>query len=306
LLKLFFEVLFLSIFLFANEPITPIPLKVDIDIKKSDLGKELFFDTSLSRTNTISCHSCHSLDKGGVDNLKFSIGVDGKVGNINTPTVFNSRYNFVQFWDGKAKDLKEQVYGPITNSFEMDMSIEKLIEKLEKTSYLEKFNNIYEDGITKDSIADAIAEYQKSLITPNAPFDKYLRGDENAISKKAKNGYRLFKEQGCIACHHGINIGGNLYSKFGVLKNKEDLIGNSKGRFEVTNDKRDEYFFKVPTLRNIELTYPYLHDGRFDSLEDTVKLMSNYQLGRMLSEEEINDIVEFLKSLTGQLYEYNK
>jgi len=298
--------MFLSIFLFANEPITPIPLKIDINIKKADLGKELFFDISLSRTNTISCSSCHSLDKGGVDNRKLSIGVDERIGNINTPTVFNSRYNFVQLWSGKAKDLKEQVYEPITNPLEMDMNLEELIEKLKKSAYLKKFNNIYKDGITKDNLADAIAEYEKSLITPNAPFDKYLRGDENAISKDAKNGYRLFKEQGCIACHHGINIGGNLYARFGVLRKTEDLKSNSKGRFEVTNDKRDEYFFKVPTLRNIELTYPYLHDGRIDNLEDAVKLMSNYQLGRTLTQEEIDDIVEFLKSLTGQLYEYNK
>jgi len=306
LLKLFLKVLSLSIFLFANEPIIPIPLKIDINIKKADLGKELFFDTSLSRTNTISCSSCHLLDKGGVDNRKLSIGVDGIIGNINTPTVFNSRYNFVQFWNGKAKDLKEQIYGPITNPLEMDMNLEELIEKLKKTSYLKKFNNIYKDGITKDNLADAIAEYEKSLITPNAPFDKYLRGDENAISKEAKNGYRIFKEQGCIACHHGINIGGNLYARFGVLRKTEDLKSNLKGRFEVTNDKRDEYFFKVPSLRNIELTYPYLHDGRIDNLEDAVKLMSNYQLGRTLTQEEIDDIVEFLKSLTGQLYEYNK
>jgi len=306
LLKLLLKVLFLSLFLFANEPITSIPLKIDINIKKADLGKELFFDTSLSRTNTISCSSCHLLTKGGVDNHKFSIGVDGRIGNINTPTVFNSRYNFVQFWNGKVKDLKEQIYGSITNPVEMDMNFEELIKKLKETSYLKKFNNIYKDGITKDNLADAIAEYEKSLITPNAPFDKYLRGDENAISKEAKNGYRLFKEQGCIACHHGINIGGNLYARFGVLRKTEDLKSNSKGRFEVIHDKRDEYFFKVPSLRNIELTYPYLHDGRIDNLEDAVKLMSNYQLGRTLTQKEIDDIVEFLKSLTGQLYEYNK
>jgi len=306
LLKLFLKVVLLSIFLCANEPITSIPLKIDIDIKKADLGKELFFDTSLSRTNTISCSSCHLLNKGGADNRKFSIGVDGRIGNINTPTVFNSRYNFVQLWNGKAKDLKEQVYESITNPLEMDMNLQELIKKLKKTSYLKKFNSIYKDGITKDNLADAIAEYEKSLITPSAPFDKYLRGNENAISKKAKNGYKLFKEQGCIACHHGINIGGNLYARFGVLRKTEDLKGSSKGRFEVTNDKRDEYFFKVPSLRNIELTYPYLHDGRIDNLEDAVKLMSNYQLGRTLTQEEIDDIVEFLKSLTGQLYEYNK
>ncbi|MFV7790490.1 cytochrome-c peroxidase [Aliarcobacter lanthieri] len=304
MLKNFFKlVIFFSIYLYSNEPIKPIPLEINLDVKKVNLGKELFFDTSLSRTNTISCHSCHNLEQGGVDNLQFSFGVDGKIGNINTPTVFNSTFNFVQFWNGRAKNLKEQVHGPITNPVEMDISFEELIEKIRTTKYENKFKEIYQDGITKDNISDAIAEYEKSLITPNSPFDKYLRGDENAISNKAKNGYKLFKEQGCIACHHGVNIGGNLYSKFGTLI---DIESDSKGRFEVTNNEIDKYYFKVPTLRNIELTFPYLHNGSIDNLEDTVKFMANYQLGQSLTQDEINNIVAFLLSLTGELYEVKK
>ncbi|WP_418178972.1 cytochrome-c peroxidase [Aliarcobacter lanthieri] len=304
MLKNFFKlVIFFSIYLYSNEPIKPIPLEINLDVKKVNLGKELFFDTSLSRTNTISCHSCHNLEQGGVDNLQFSFGVDGKIGNINTPTVFNSTFNFVQFWNGRAKNLKEQVHGPITNPAEMDISFEELIEKIRTTKYENKFKEIYQDGITKDNISDAIAEYEKSLITPNSPFDKYLRGDENAISNKAKNGYKLFKEQGCIACHHGVNIGGNLYSKFGTLI---DIESDSKGRFEVTNNEIDKYYFKVPTLRNIELTFPYLHNGSIDNLEDTVKFMANYQLGQSLTQDEINNIVAFLLSLTGELYEVKK
>ncbi|QKF59157.1 cytochrome c peroxidase [Aliarcobacter lanthieri] len=303
-MKNFFKlVIFFSIYLYSNEPIKPIPLEINLDVKKVNLGKELFFDTSLSRTNTISCHSCHNLEQGGVDNLQFSFGVDGKIGNINTPTVFNSTFNFVQFWNGRAKNLKEQVHGPITNPVEMDISFEELIEKIRTTKYENKFKEIYQDGITKDNISDAIAEYEKSLITPNSPFDKYLRGDENAISNKAKNGYKLFKEQGCIACHHGVNIGGNLYSKFGTLI---DIESDSKGRFEVTNNEIDKYYFKVPTLRNIELTFPYLHNGSIDNLEDTVKFMANYQLGQSLTQDEINNIVAFLLSLTGELYEVKK
>ncbi|WP_202267667.1 cytochrome-c peroxidase [Aliarcobacter lanthieri] len=304
MLKFFFKlVIFFSIYLYSNEPIKPIPLEINLDINKVNLGKELFFDTSLSRTNTISCHSCHNLEQGGVDNLQFSIGVDGKIGNINTPTIFNSTFNFVQFWNGRAKNLKEQVHGPITNPVEMDISFEELIEKIRTTKYENKFKEIYQDGITKDNISDAIAEYEKSLITPNSPFDKYLRGDKNAISNKAKNGYKLFKEQGCIACHHGVNVGGNLYSKFGTLI---DIESNSKGRFEVTNNEIDKYYFKVPTLRNIELTFPYLHNGSIDNLEDTVKFMANYQLGQSLTQDEINNIVAFLRSLTGELYEVKK
>jgi cytochrome c peroxidase len=183
----------------------------------------------------------------------------------------------------------------------MDMTFGELIVKLNKTSYAKKFKNIYDNGITEENIIDAIAEYEKTLITPNAPFDKYLRGDENAISKEAKNGYLLFKEQGCIACHHGINIGGNSYQKFGSLVYVQS---NQRGRSNITNHEFDEYHFKVPTLRNIDVTAPYLHDGRFNNLEETVKFMSYYQLGKSLTQEEINNIVTFLKSLTGQLYEY--
>jgi len=301
LLKVICYIFPLVIYLFAKEPISPIPLNIKVNIEKADLGKELFFDTILSKNNTISCHTCHLLNQGGVDNLQFSVGIDGKLGNINAPTVLNSIFNFVQFWDGRAKNLHQQVFGPVTNPVEMDNNFENLITKLNKTNYKNKFESIYKDGITKNNIADAIAEYEKTLITPNAPFDRYLRGDKNAISDEVKQGYILFKTQGCIACHQGINIGGNLYAKFGIVS---ELKSKSKGRYEVTKNELDEYYFKVPTLRNIELTAPYLHDGRIDNLEDTVKFMAHYQLGKSLNEDEVQKIVLFLKSLTGQLYNH--
>lgn len=285
----------------AKEPITPIPLDIKVDLKKVDLGKELFFDTILSKDNTLSCHSCHLLSQGGDDNLQFSVGIDGKVGNINAPTILNSTFNFVQFWDGRAKNLQEQAMGPITNPIEMGHSFEELIKKLEKTSYKQKFDSIYKDGITSFNLTDAIAEYEKTLITPDAPFDRYLKGEENAISKEAKQGYELFKTQGCIACHHGVNVGGNLYAKFGVIS---QLQSDSKGRYEVSKNELDKYYFKVPTLRNIELTAPYLHDGKIDNLEDTVKFMADYQLGKSLSQEDVDRIVLFLKSLTGKIKNY--
>jgi cytochrome c peroxidase len=285
----------------AKEPITPIPLDIKVDIKKANLGKELFFDTILSKDNTISCHSCHLLNKGGDDNSQFSLGIDNKRGNINAPTVLNSTFNFVLFWNGRAKNLQEQALGPITNPIEMGHSFEELITKLEKTKYKDKFNSIYKDGITSFNITDAIAEYEKTLITPNAPFDRYLRGEKNAISKETKEGYELFKNQGCIACHHGMNVGGNLYAKFGVIS---QLQSDSEGRFEVTKNELDKYYFKVPTLRNVELTAPYLHDGRIDNLEDVVKFMVHYQLGKSLSQEDVNKIVLFLKSLTGEIKNY--
>lgn len=285
----------------AKEPITPIPLEISVDTKKVSLGKELFFDTILSKDNTLSCHSCHLLTQGGDDNLQFSVGINGKIGNINAPTVLNSTFNFVQFWDGRAKNLQKQAIEPILNPIEMGHSFEELIKKLEKSSYKQKFDSIYKDGITPFNLTDAIAEYEKTLITPNAPFDRYLRGEKDAISNETKQGYELFKTQGCIACHHGVNVGGNLYAKFGIIS---QLQSSSQGRYEVTKNELDKYYFKVPTLRNIELTAPYLHDGRIDNLEDVVKFMAHYQLGKSLSQEDVDKIVLFLKSLTGNIKDY--
>ncbi|RXJ85300.1 cytochrome-c peroxidase [Arcobacter cloacae] len=300
MIKIIF-ILFFNIVLFSREPITPIPLEIEFDKDKANLGKELFFDPILSKDNTISCHSCHLLEQGGDDNLQFSFGVGGKVGNMNAPTVFNSTFNFVQFWDGRAKNLQEQAQGPITSEVEMAHTFEEIIKILNNTEYKEKFKKIYKDGVTKDNITDSLAQFQKTLITPNSPFDRYLRGDKNAISKEQRQGYELFKNQGCIACHHGVNVGGNLYAKFGLIS---ELQSDSKGRYEVTKNELDKYYFKVPTLRNIELTSPYLHDGRIEELEDVVKFMAHYQLGKSLSEEEVKKIVLFLKSLTGDLKYY--
>ena len=300
MIKIIF-ILFFNIVLFSREPITPIPLEIEFDKDKANLGKELFFDPILSKDNTISCHSCHLLEQGGDDNLQFSRGVGGKVGNMNAPTVFNSTFNFVQFWDGRAKNLQEQAQGPITSEVEMAHTFEEIIKILNNTEYKEKFKKIYKDGVTKNNITDSLAQFQKTLITPNSPFDRYLRGDKNAISKEQRQGYELFKNQGCIACHHGVNVGGNLYAKFGLIS---ELQSDSKGRYEVTKNELDKYYFKVPTLRNIELTSPYLHDGRIEELEDVVKFMAHYQLGKSLSEEEVKKIVLFLKSLTGDLKYY--
>ncbi len=289
------------LFLFSissAEPITPIPQTVETDKQKVALGKKLFFDTILSSDNTISCTSCHDLQNGGDDGLKFSFGIRGQEGDISAPTVYNAVYNFRQFWNGRAKDLAHQTWGPIENPVEMDNSFKKLIATLNQTSYREEFENIYSDGITKNNIGDAIAEYEKTLITPNAPFDRYLRGDNSAITQKQKDGYELFKTKGCIACHHGINVGGNLYNKFGVMKSVES---KSLGRYEVTKKESDKYYFKVPSLRNIEKTSPYLHDGRYEKLEDVVKFMARYQLGRTISEEELDEIVSFLHSLNGEV-----
>ncbi len=296
-MRLYVYLLLLFVALNA-EPITPIPQSVEVDEQKVELGKKLFFDTILSADNTISCASCHDLQNGGDDGLKFSFGIEGKEGDINSPTVYNAVYNFRQFWNGRAKNLAHQTWGPIENPIEMGNTFDKLIVTLNQTSYKKDFLDIYSDGVTKDNIADAIAEYEKTLITPNAPFDKYLRGDKSAISQKQKDGYELFKTKGCIACHHGVNVGGNLYNKFGVM---QEVKSKRLGRYEVTKNEADKYYFKVPSLRNIALTAPYLHDGRFDKLEEVVKFMARYQLGRTVSQEEVDKIVSFLNSLTGEI-----
>lgn len=276
-----------------------IPSTIKVDKKKVKLGEKLFNDKRLSLDNSISCASCHILNEGGDDNTIFAIGINGKVGNINTPTVLNSTFNFRQFWDGRAKNLKEQALGPIENPIEMGSDFNILIKKLANTEYKELFGKIYKDGITKKNIADSIAEYEKTLITPNSPFDRYLKGEKNAITEKQKEGYELFKNKGCVACHNGVNIGGNLYSKFGVLY---DAQSSNLGRYHITKKEKDKYYFKVPTLRNIEHTAPYFHDGRTFSLHDTVKIMALYQIGRPITDDEVDKIVSFLYSLSAPLF----
>lgn len=286
-----------SIPLFA-EPIEPIPLKAVYDKKIAALGKQLFFDPLLSKDGTISCATCHHLDNGGDDNLKFSFGINGQEGSINSPTVYNAVFNFRQFWDGRADDLQEQALGPIENPVEMGNSFENLIKTLNASKYKKEFDRLYPEGITKETITHAIAEFEKALITPNAPFDRYLRGDKNAISANQKEGYELFKTKGCISCHHGQNVGGNLYNKFGVIENAKSA---DFGRYNVTKKERDKYFFKVPSLRNVAKTAPYFHDGRTSSLSEAVKIMARYQLGRPVTEKEVMKIVAFLSALNGEL-----
>lgn len=290
----------------VDEPIYPIPLTVKLDQKKVALGDRLFHDKQLSKDNTISCASCHDLTKGGTDQVKFSTGIKGAEGGINSPTVYNSGFNFVQFWDGRAKDLEEQVIGPVHNPVEMGTNWQEVIPRLQQDStYVAAFNVCYENGIDSLNIQDAIAIFERSLITPNAPFDHYLRGDQDALTSKEKEGYSLFKTYGCISCHQGINIGGNMYQRMGVMNNyfaHRPITNEDRGRYNVTKDERNMYQFKVPSLRNIEVTYPYLHDGSAETLQDIIFIMTKDQLGRPLNDEQIGLIIQFLKTLTG---EYN-
>jgi cytochrome c peroxidase len=289
-----------------SEPILPLPDSVDVNMDKVLLGRSLYFDTALSGDGTVSCATCHMLEHGGAEPRRTSTGIAGQVGPINSPTVLNSSYNFVQFWDGRAKDLQEQAAGPVENPIEMGAKWDNVVKRLAKNEeYASAFAKLYEDSITKENATDAIAEYEKSLVTPSR-FDAYLKGDQNAITDAEKQGYATFKEVGCTACHSGINVGGSMFQKMGLVKDYFKHRGTpitdaDLGRFNVTKNESEKHFFKVPTLRNVELTSPYLHDGSRATLEETVKVMGTYQLGRDLTDAQVNSIVAFLKTLTGTL-----
>jgi cytochrome c peroxidase len=282
------------------ELITPIPFSMPYDTAKAALGEKLFFDTSLSADGSVSCNSCHDLRTSGTDNVESSFGVGGKKGQINSPTVYNSVFNFVQFWNGRAKDLREQAKGPILNPIEMANTKEGVVASLAKNkAYVAEFGKLYKDGITFNNIADAIAEFEKTLITPNSKFDNYLKGDKNAMNRQEKEGYELFQNKGCISCHNGVNLGGNMFQKIGVMVEYKDPKAIN-GRFDVSKKDSDKNMFKVPTLRNVELTAPYFHNGLVKDLKEAVILMGYHQLGIRLKEEEVDKIVAFLKTLTGK------
>ena len=296
----------LSFNLYANDSLfQPIPQSVDVPANKVALGNKLFHDKRLSTDNTISCASCHALDKGGTDNLSKSLGIKDQLGKRNSPTVLNSAYNFKQFWDGRSPDLNDQVNGPTHAPDEMGSNWDEIVGKLNKDDdYIKDFKSVYNDTVKPEHIRDAIATFETSLITPDSPFDQYLRGNKGAMSKSAMAGYNLFNSKGCVACHNGINIGGGMFQKFGVFgdyykDNKLDN-GGDLGLYNITKKDSDKYVFKVPTLRNIELTQPYLHDGSVQTLEQAVQIMAKYQLNQDLTKDEVSQIVSFLKSLTGK------
>jgi len=286
-----------------REPIRPLPLTMDLDLEKVALGEKLYHEKRLSGDNTLSCASCHNISAGGADNRKTSVGINGAIGPINSPTVLNSTFSFVQFWDGRAASLQEQAGGPVTNPSEMGAKWEDVIPKLDADSnYVAAFDANYSDGITPNNVTDAIAEFERSLVTPSA-FDRYLRGDHNAISAQAREGYSLFKSNGCVSCHQGINVGGNMFQKFGALiafSQEKAWQAADDGRMAVTKDPNDKLVFKVPSLRNAARTAPYFHNAAAATLEDAIRVMASIQLGKSLPEEEVASIKEFIVSLNGE------
>jgi cytochrome c peroxidase len=290
----------------SNEPIQPIEPLSGLDPRKVELGRKLFHDPRLSHDNQLSCANCHDLTTGGTDRRVRSIGINGAVGVINAPTVLNSGFNFSQFWDGRAGTLEKQIDGPLQSNIEMGSTWPEVIEKLEHShEYVQAFQQIYGDEIQSEHVRDCIAEFERSLSTPNSRFDRYLRHEAGALTSQEEEGYKLFKSFGCASCHQGVNVGGNMYQKLGVMApyftDRGRITKADLGRFNVTGDPRDMYMFKVPSLRNVELTAPYFHDGSAATLADAVRMMAKYQLGRHLTDQEVELMVDFLKTLTGEL-----
>ena len=292
-----------------SEPVRPINTEVQVDEAKAALGFALFHDPRLSVDNTVSCASCHALETAGVDNHQYSHGVDDQLGGVNAPTVYNAVYNFVQFWDGRAKTLADQAAGPPLNPVEMaSPSFDAIIAKLKADkAFAKAFDKVYPDGLTEANITDAIEEFERTLITPNSRFDKWLRGDDSAITADELAGYELFKTYDCATCHVGPNLGGQSYELMGLRRHYfadrgMELTNEDNGRYKETQQERDRHRFKVPGLRNVEHTWPYYHDGTRHTLEEAVRDMAIYQSGVELSDAEIDQITSFLKTLTG---EYN-
>jgi len=282
------------------EPVSPIPAAKVTSPGKVELGKKLFFDPRLSRSGFISCNSCHNLSMGGSDNLKTSIGDKWQKGPINSPTVLNSSLNVAQFWDGRAKDLREQAGGPIANPGEMAFTHDLAVDMLRSIpQYVAEFKKVFgHDELSIKEVTLAIAAFEETLVTPNSRFDQWLVGKKNVLTKDEIAGYQLFKNSGCVACHNGPAVGGNSFQKMGIVEPYKDTTG-AQGRAAVTGKDADRFNFKVPTLRNVELTYPYFHDGAADTLAQAVDTMGRIQLGRTFTDDENAKIVAFLKTLTG-------
>ncbi|WP_461828800.1 cytochrome-c peroxidase [Aquifex sp.] len=289
-----------------NNPVTP---------EKVKLGKMLYYDPRLSKSGLISCNTCHNLARYGVDNLPTSIGHRWAIGPRNAPTVYNAAIHVAQFWDGRAKDVEEQALGPIVNPIEMANDIDSAVKFVKSIpEYVELFKKAFpneKDPVKYENIGKAIGAFERTLMTPSR-FDEFLKGNTKALTEQEKKGLKTFIEVGCAGCHNGAGVGGHMFAKFGaiteywkvtypyVLKDKP-AIKVDFGRFGVTKKEEDMFVFKVPSLRNIEHTYPYFHDGSVWSLEDAVRIMAETQLGKKLTDQQVKDIVAFLKALTGEL-----
>ena len=273
----------------ADNPGTP---------ERIDLGHKLFFEPKLSRSGIISCNTCHVVGAAGVDAREVAIGEGARTGPRNSPTVYNAAFLGAQFWDGRAPTLEEQAKGPIQAHVEMDLTPEEAVERLRDTGYEPLFAAAFPgepDPLTFDNLARAIAAFERTLITPGAPFDRYLAGDTTALDAQQKAGLALFQGAGCIGCHNGVLLGGNGYAAFSHVEGSTDV-----GREAVTGRVEDRHVFRVAPLRNVALTAPYFHDGSAATLHGAVSIMAQVQLNRRFTAEEVDALVAFLESLTGE------
>jgi cytochrome c peroxidase len=291
---------------YAVEPISPIEPPTGLDPAKVRLGERLFGDVRVSHGDRVACVTCHHLDNGGADRCDFSPSPEaGGVLDYNTPTIFNAALNFRLNWSGQFRDLAEQNEFVILSPRLMNTNWTELIGKLRADSeYRAAFDKAYGGPIHAAQVLDALTSYERSLVTPNARFDRYLRGERDAITSEEEEGYHLFKAFGCAACHQGVNVGGNLFERFGIFEAPLMSDGPSRprdlGRFAITGQERDRFVFRVPSLRNVALTAPYFHDGSAATLGATVSVMARKQLGRKLDDSEVDLLVGFLKTLTGE------
>lgn len=293
-----------------------IPADNRMSAAKVELGKQLYFDPRLSVDGTVSCNSCHNVMASGTDNRPVSVGVSGQKGGRSAPTVWNAAFLSVQFWDGRAASLEDQAKGPILNHVEMGMpSAEEAVSRIRSIpGYVEQFGAVFggKEPVTYDNIAKAIAAYERTLLTPNSQFDRYLKGDKKALSEQAKRGMKLVEQVGCTACHSGPNFAGpalsagtGFYQKFPAFENNEYVkkynLMDDTGRHEATKNEADQHMWRVPTWRNIALTAPYFHNGSVETLDEAVRIMAKTQLDKTLTDKEVGNIVSFLDSLTGEL-----
>ncbi|MED5606710.1 MULTISPECIES: cytochrome-c peroxidase [unclassified Pseudomonas] len=291
----------------ANAIFKPIPEQAaGLDAAQVELGRQLFFEPRLSASHVISCNTCHNIGTGGADNVPASSGHAWQKGARNSPTVFNAVFNVAQFWDGRAKDLEEQAKGPVQNPVEMHNTPKNVEAALKSMpEYVAAFGKAFpgdKQAVSFDNMARALQAFESTLITPDSRFDQYLKGDDKALDAKEKKGLQAFMSAGCISCHNGVNLGGQAYFPFGLVKKPDASIlpSGDKGRFAVTKTQNDEYVFRAAPLRNVALTAPYFHSGQVWDLEEAVTIMGTAQLGKQLDAGEVGDIVAFLKTVTGK------
>ncbi len=287
-----------------QEPVRALPAATLVDTGKARLGERLFADKRLSADQQTACIDCHQLEHGGASGRTSDTSHNDPAIRINTPAIFNVRYNFRQNWDGSRKNLAEQTES-ILEQPSPGQALDQVLDRLrEDENISQQFSKVFRSGLNRQTLIDSLVEYQKSLTTPNSRFDRFLSGDESALDDTEKQGYQLFKSLGCSSCHQGINVGGNLYQKFGVFYNYIAERGHATkadlGRFNVTGRESDKYVFKVPSLRNIAVTSPYLHDGSAESLEQAIYIIGKTQLGRNLDSEQVRLLKAFLLTLTGK------